>query len=184
MQDTLKRYLRLTPYFVSAAIIGALVFAWVPVLTGRNDIAAILGDKIVTAGRYPQNYASVIGWTLHIVISLAYVKLYALLVSLPGFPQASPAGIGPRALASLVTAAAIGWLATWLANPAISATVSLLSGQGWPAELAPVYGKLGLPLWNHLGFFAIAWLVVVMLPALLEPDQTRADAAAGSAAVA
>ncbi|WP_296899522.1 hypothetical protein [Thiohalocapsa sp.] len=170
MKDTLNRFLQLTPYFLSAAIIGALVFAWVPVLAGRSDIADILGRKIVEAGGYPDNAASVIGWTLHIAIAVAYVKVYAFLIALPGFPRDS----GPRLPAGLVVAVIVGWLTTWLANPAISVAVSLLSGQGWPAELAPVYFKLGLPLWNHLGFFAIAWLVVVVVPALVQPaGQTR-----------
>jgi hypothetical protein len=136
----------------------------VPVLTGRADIADILGRKIVEAGGYGDNYASVIGWTLHIVIAVAYVKVYALLVSLPVFPTRT----GPRVLAGLIAAIVVGWLTTWLSNPAISVAISVLSGQGWPAELAPVYYKLGLPLWNHLGFFAITWLIVVVLPTLLQ----------------
>jgi hypothetical protein len=181
MQQTLNRYLQLTPYFLSAAIVGALVFAWVPVLTGRSDIADILGRKIVEAGGYGDNYASVIGWTLHIIISVAYAKLYALLVSAPGFPQSLSKEAGARILAGLVAAVIIGWLTTWLSNPAISVAISLLSGQGWPAELAPIYFKLGLPLWNHLGFFLIAWLIIVVIPLLV---QSILPAAAGAAATA
>jgi hypothetical protein len=167
MHDTLTRYLRLMPFVLSAAIVGALVFAWVPVLTGRNDIAAIIGRKIVEAGAYPQNAASVIGWTLHIVISIAYAKLYAVIVSLPGFPRQAGSKTAPRIMAGLIVAIVVAVLATWIAGPAISATVSLAAGQGWPATLPAASLKLGLPLWNHLGFFAIVWLIVVVLPTWL-----------------
>jgi hypothetical protein len=177
----LNRFLDLTPFFLTAAIVGALVFAWVPVFTGRPDIADIIGRKIVEAGGYADNYASVIGWTLHIAIAIAYVKLYALVVSFPGFPQTDHNGPKVRLVTGLVAALVIGWLTTVISNPAISATISLASGQGWPATLAAPYLKLGLPLWNHLGFFAITWLIVVLIPTL----GSRAErATAGSAAPA
>jgi hypothetical protein len=159
------------------------MFAWVPVLMGKSDIATIIGGKIVEAGGYPENRASVIGWTLHIVIAIAYVKLYALVVSLPGFPQVARAGLKARLVAGLIAALVIGWLTTAMANPAISATISLASGQGWPAELASPYLKLGLPLWNHLGFFAITWLIVVVTPSLIALGSPAERAVSRPAAV-
>ena len=46
-----------------------------------------------------------------------------------------------------------------IAPPAISVTISQLGGQRWPAELFPLNFEVSLPLWNHLLFFLLNWLL-------------------------
>jgi hypothetical protein len=38
-------------------------------------------------------------------------------------------------------------------------TISQLGGQRWPAELFPLNFEVSLPLWNHLLFFLLNWLL-------------------------
>lgn len=51
-----------------------------------------------------------------------------------------------------------------VAPPAISVTISVLAGRGWPSELFPLNTELGLPFWNHVAFFAFNWVVQALGP--------------------
>jgi hypothetical protein len=51
-----------------------------------------------------------------------------------------------------------------IAPPAISVTINVLSGEGWPRELFPLNFELGLPLANHLLFFLLNWIVQALGP--------------------
>ncbi|MBI3626093.1 MAG: hypothetical protein HY215_08115 [Candidatus Rokubacteria bacterium] len=63
-------------------------------------------------------------------------------------------------------AAALGWIATLLTDPAITITISVLSRQGFPAELPGLNTDIDLPLYNHLLFFGVVWVFTTLLPVL------------------
>lgn len=98
---------------------------------------------------------------IHLGVSLSYAFLFVIALLL------KPMGFVIRASVTLVVAVGLGYLTTLIAPPAISVTVSLLSGQGWPRQLFPLNAELGLPFWNHEGFFALNWGIQVVGPGLL-----------------
>jgi len=53
-----------------------------------------------------------------------------------------------------------------LTTPAIAVTISLLSRQGFPAELPGLNTDVDLPLYNHLLFFGVVWVFTTLLPVL------------------
>lgn len=132
-------------------VAGSVVFWLVQVLTGGPTITEFLGQQI---GGYPPASAPVIGWAVHLGVSLTYAALVGIVVAcLPEMPRAMSAGIGAA------VAVVLGWSTALIAPPAISVTISMLGRQGWPSELFPVNTELGLPLWNHIGFFVVNWIV-------------------------
>jgi hypothetical protein len=136
------------------AIAGSLLFWLAQTLTGGPTITKFMGQQIVAAGGYPAAWTTLIGWAVHLGVSLAYAALVAVLVAfLRRLPRAPALGIG------LLAALTLGWMAALIAPPAISITISLLGRQGWPVELFPLNTELGLPLWNHLAFFTLNWLL-------------------------
>ncbi len=135
-------------------IAGSLLFWLVQTLTGGPTITEFMGQQIVAAGGYPPAWTTLIGWAVHFGVSLAYAGLVAVLIAfLQCLPGTAAFGIG------LVATLTLGWLTALVAPPAISITISLLGRQGWPPELFPLNTELGLPLWNHLAFFALNWLI-------------------------
>ncbi len=135
-------------------IVGSLLFWLVQALTGGPTITEFMGQQIAAAGGYPAAWTTLIGWAVHLGVSLAYAALVGVLVALlQWLPRAAALGIG------LVAVLIAGWLTAMIAPPAIGITISLLGRQGWPPEFFPLNTELGLPLWNHLAFFALNWLI-------------------------
>ncbi|MEM6365769.1 MAG: hypothetical protein AAF745_15170 [Planctomycetota bacterium] len=168
-----------TPYLLTIAGLGGLAFVWVQVLAGTTNIATFVGQRIVETGGYDSSLASPIGWTVHLAIALQYAVAFAAVLALPIWPRRNLA----RGVAQIVAAVAIGFVATWVANPAISVTVSVLGGAGWPESLYPVNTKFGVPLWNHIGFFIATLAITDWLPTRLEKGSGLFSVASGERSV-
>jgi hypothetical protein len=147
--------------WVVAGILGSIVFWLFQTLTGPSSIPQFMGQQIVTQGGYPESLTTLIGWGVHLGVSLGYSLLFAVIMLIP-FSR-SPGG---RVIVGLVIAGALGWVTTLSTAPAITATISVLSGKGFPAELPGLNTGLGLPFWNHELFFATVWLVYLVVPCL------------------
>lgn len=151
--------------WLAAGIIGSVSFWLFQVFTGPGTITRFMGAQIVAQGGYPENLTAPIGWGVHLGVSLGYSFLFAVIIA---FFQAL--SVGGRLILGLVVAAAMGWITTLLTAPAIAAAISLLSGKGFPASLPPLNTAYGPPFWNHMLFFAVVWLVYLLLPALGRKD--------------
>lgn len=151
-----QRFLAGAAWLVSG-IAGALVFWLVQVVAGEGTIPQFMGEQIASTGGYAPFLAPALGWAVHLGVSLAYAGLFGIIAAL-----FTPASLPARAAATLVLALGLGWVTALIAPPAISITISVLSGQGWPSELFPVNTEIGLPLWNHLLFFVLCWLIQVL----------------------
>ena len=126
-----------------------------------------MGRQIVDQGGYSESLAGVIGPGIHFAVSLTYATLYAFLSRQPVMPAAR----GARWMAGLLLALLLGWLTTLATAPAIAVTISVLAGKGWPAALPGLNTSLGFAFGNHLGFFAICWLLTLVLPDVLRGDR-------------
>lgn len=144
-----------------AGVAGSLCFWQVQVLTGGPTITEFMGEQIATEGGYPAGLAPLIGWGVHLGVSLSYALLFALLLA--AVPTTSPAA---TSAIGVLLAAALGWITALLTTPAIAVTISVLSRKGFPAELPPLNTDVDLPLYNHLLFFGVVWLVTALVPAL------------------
>ncbi|MBI2880412.1 MAG: hypothetical protein HYY21_02430 [Candidatus Tectomicrobia bacterium] len=140
--------------FVVGGVLGAIEFWAIQKAVLGFTIPAFMGGQIVAQGGYPQSLATPIGWAVHLGVSLAYAFLLVAVLLIP-FSRSSAA----RAVAGLVIALLLGWVTTLLTSPAIAATISLLSGKGFPSSLPPLNTGLGAPFWIHLAFFATVWAV-------------------------
>ena len=173
--ETVARVRARLPWVLLMTIVGGLVFVWVQVLTNTKDIATFIGGRIVEAGDYPATYAAPIGWTTHFAISFIYALAFAVISCLPVLPKKNP----QLWVVGLVLAIATGWVTTWIADPAISFTIALLAGRGWPDEIYPLHLKIDVPLFNHLLYFVLALLLVGCLPEWLKSvDETKAGRSA------
>jgi hypothetical protein len=144
-----------------AAIVGSLAFWLFQVLTGGVTIPQYLGDQIAGRGGYPLTLAPLIGWGVHLGVSLSYAFLFAVLATLlPPKPLGRSLGL------SLVLAGLLGWITTLVTAPAIAVTINLLSRKGFPAQLPGLNTDIDLPLYNHLLFFGVIWTLTVLIPAL------------------
>ena len=144
-----------------AAIVGSLAFWLFQVLTGGVTIPQYLGDQIAGRGGYPLTLAPLIGWGVHLGVSLSYAFLFAVLATLlPPKPLGRSLGL------SLVLAGLLGWITTLVTAPAIAVTINLLSRKGFPAQLPGLNTDIDLPLYNHLFFFGVIWTLTVLIPAL------------------
>lgn len=148
------------PLILASASVGGLGFVWVQVLTGSTNIAEFIGSKIVETGGYSPALASPIGWSIHMAIAVQYAIGFAVLMALLPFRGASAA----RVFVGVSAAIAVGFVGTWVANPAISITISLFGGAGIPETLFPVNWSFGVPLYNHLGFFLLTVAITDWLP--------------------
>ncbi len=144
-----------------AGAAGSLSFWLFQVLTGGGTITQFMGEQIATQGGYPMRLAPLIGWAVHLGVSLSYSLLFAGLLAL--IPTKSS---GARLGAGLVLGAVLGWIATLLTAPAITITISVLSRHGLPAEVPPLNTDIDLPLYNHLLFFGVVWMITALVPAL------------------
>ena len=144
-----------------AAVVGSLAFWLFQVLTGGVTIPQYLGDQIAGQGGYPLTLAPLIGWGVHLGVSLSYAFLFAVLATLlPPKPLGRSLGL------SLVLAGLFGWITTLVTAPAIAVTINLLSRKGFPAQLPGLNTDIDLPLYNHLFFFGVIWTLTVLIPAL------------------
>lgn len=146
-----------TPRFIRTAtaggLLGAAVFWLYQIAFQGGTITAFIGGQIVSQGKYPLP-PSLVGWAVHLGVSLSYAGLLALILQ---FPFSSSEKV--RRGASLAIALALGWATTKIAPPAIQITISLLSRKGFPSPLWELNEGAGHPLWNHLLFFALVWAV-------------------------
>lgn len=142
-----------------AGVAGSFAFWYFQVLTTGVTITQFMGEQIVTEGGYPEVLVPFIGWGVHLAVSLSYALLFALIFA--AIPLESAGGL---LVAGVVLAGLLGWIATLLTAPAIAATISLLSGHGFPAELPALNTEVDLPLYNHLLFFGVVWVVTALLP--------------------
>jgi hypothetical protein len=144
-----------------AGVVGSLVFWLFQVLSSGFTIPQYMGEQIAVQGGYPRTLAPLIGWGVHLGVSLSYALLFAVLAAV--LSAKSP---GRTLGLSLVLAALLGWITTLVTAPAIAVTINVLSRKGFPAELPGLNTDLGLPLYNHLLFFAVVWMVTVLVPTL------------------
>jgi hypothetical protein len=147
--------------WIIAAVAGAIAFWVVQLLMGPATITEFMGRQIVSRGRYPASLALPIGWGVHLGVSLAYSLFFAIVMLVP-----LSRSEGSRVVVGLILAALLGWISTLLTAPAIAATISVLSGHGFPASLPALNTSLGLPLWNHMLFFGVVWLIYLYIPHL------------------
>jgi hypothetical protein len=142
-----------------AGAAGSLVFWLFQVLTTGVTIPQYVGVQVASQGGYPIAWAPVIGWAVHLGVSLAYSFLFAaLMAAVPTTSSGSRLGIG------IVLALVLGWITTLATAPAIAATVSILSRQGFPAELPGLNTEIDLPLYNHILFFGVVWVFTTLVP--------------------
>ncbi|MCH6545823.1 MAG: hypothetical protein IH796_07455 [Deltaproteobacteria bacterium] len=142
-----------------AGLAGAIVFWLFQFVTGPSTITAFMGQQIVTQGGYTASWTVPIGWGIHLGVSLAYSFLFALIM-LPLFVLAERIQL----VLGLVIGAALGWVATLITVPAITVTISVLGGKGFPANLPGLNTAYGLPFWNHMLFFVVVWLIYLFIP--------------------
>ncbi len=143
--------------WLTAGVAGSLFFWLFQVLTGGGTITQFMGEQIATQGGYPMGLAPLIGWGVHVGVSLSYALLFAVIMSvIPTKSSGATLGTG------LVLAAVLGWVTTLLTSPAITVTISVLSRHGFPAELPGLNTDVDLPLYNHLLFFGVVWVVTAL----------------------
>jgi hypothetical protein len=148
-------------WWLVAGLAGAIVFWLFQVLTGPSTIPDFIGEQIVAQGGYLKGLTLPIGWGVHLGVSLGYALLFAALVGIPW-----SASQGARLAIGLAVAAVLGWVTTLLTVPAITVTISLLSGRGFPRELPGLNTSFGLPFWNHMLFFGVIWTLYLLIPQL------------------
>ena len=148
--------------WLASAVSGAILFWLVQTLSGGPTIPDFMGEQIVAGGDYPRTLAAAIGWAVHLGVSLSYALLVAVIAV-----ALTRLSFRVAALVSLVAVLVLAWVTALIAPPAISVTISLLTGQGWPQELFPLNTELGMPFWNHVSFFLLGWIVQVIGPRVL-----------------
>lgn len=153
-------------WWLIAALGGSVLFWLVQAADGSGTITAFMGTRIVEAGEYPAALAPVIGWAVHLGVSLSYAFLAGIVAWLAsGAPRW--AGL-PGAVAA---ASLLGWLTTVIAPPAIGVTIALLGEGRWPEAFFPLNFEVGLPLWNHVLFFLATTLTQLLGPELTRPGR-------------
>jgi len=150
-------------WWLAAGFVGALEFLLFQVLTGPSTITEYMGQQIVAQGGYPGWMTIPIGWGVHLWVSYSYSLLFAVIMLIP-FSRSRAVQL----VVGLIIGALLGWITTLLTVPAITVTVSALSGQGFPAELPGFNTSFGLPFWNHMIFFGAVWVVYLLIPTLLK----------------
>lgn len=160
LASTLKS---LMPGIVAAAVLGAVAFVVAQKLAGfPQTIRQFMGTSIVSKGGYPESMAGIIGWGVHLGVSLSYAALFALTAQLTVGSAARPVRWGVSAVIALV----LGVVSTLITAPAIAITIGILSGSGLPDPLPALNTGWGFVFWNHVAFFAIAWAIIIALPDL------------------
>jgi hypothetical protein len=147
--------------WLMAGVVGSLAFWLFQRLTTGFTIPQYIGEQVATQGGYPIAWAPLIGWAVHLGVSLAYSFLFAALMALLAATSS-----GPRLGIGIILVLVLGWVTTLATAPAITATVSILSGQGFPAELPGLNTDVDLPLYNHILFFGVVWVFTALVPVL------------------
>ena len=156
---------RQIPWVIVASIVGALVFVLVQRMAGFSiHIGQYIGSQIVEQGGYDPSLKELFGWGIHYGVSLSYAGLFAAVTMMPDFPRAWSL---VRWLQALAVAALLGWVTTLITEPAIVTTISVFAGKGWPEQLPGLNTRLGLPFWNHMGFFGICFVFITLIPDIL-----------------
>jgi hypothetical protein len=160
-----------SPWILAAALVGAGAFVLAQVLGGfPTHIADFMGAQVVSRGGYSESLQGVIGWGVHLGVSIGYATLFAALALLPFVSQRRP----ERWAHGLALAGVLAVGSTLLTVPAISITVSVLAGQGLPGELPGLNATWGFVLWNHVAFFVICWALILVVPDLLSDREPPA----------
>lgn len=159
--SAVQRIIRQIPWILLASVVGAVVFEVVQKIVFGGTISQFIGSTVVEQGGYSPSLQVLIGWGVHLGVSISYAALFGVIVAF------FPANLGVRWILALILAAVLGKLTTLITQPAIAVTISVLAGQGLPAELPPLNTEGGLPLWNHMGFFGICFLFITLVPDLL-----------------
>lgn len=147
--------------WLSAGVAGSLSFWYFQVLSSGITITQFMGEQIATEGGYPKVLMPFIGWGVHLVVSLSYALLFAVIMAAIRVESA-----GTLLVSGLVLAGLLSWVTTLLTAPAIALTIGVLSGQGFPAELPGLNTEVDLPLYNHLLFFGVVWVFTTLIPVL------------------
>jgi hypothetical protein len=116
--------------WLSAGVAGSITFWLFQVFTTGFTIPQFMGQQIVQQGGYPAALAPFVGWGVHLGVSLSYALLFAVIIAVLPLKAA-----GARLAIGVVLAVVLGWVTTLLTSPAITVTINVLSGQGFPAEL-------------------------------------------------
>lgn len=142
-------------------VVGAIAFDVAQRLEGfSTTIPAFMGEAIVRRGGYPDGLQTLIGWGVHLGVSVFYCALFAI----TAWVLFGRMDRKKRRIFSGLLAIVLGIATTLITAPAIATTISLLSGNGLPDRLPGLNTGWGWPGWNHLLFFGIAWIgTVVML---------------------
>ncbi|MEN8145041.1 MAG: hypothetical protein ABFS14_08840 [Gemmatimonadota bacterium] len=163
MSDTKSGLGGLIKKSVLAGVAGAIVFVLAQVIAGYpQHIAEFMGGQLTSRGPLPESMALVFGWAIHLVIAIGYAALFGALLASPMLR--SPAG-GVRFIPSVGLALVLGYVTGVIAPPAIAATLGILTGEGLPATIPPPNWAFGFAIWNHIGFFIICLLMLVVIPA-------------------
>ncbi len=146
--------------WVWAGVVGSVVFWLFQVLTTGVTIPQFMGQQIAAEGHYPVALGPLIGWGVHLGVSMTYALLFAVLVAL-----VPTTAIAATLAGGVLLALILGWLTTLLTAPAIAVTISLLSRQGLPGQVPGLNTDIDLPLYNHLLFFGVVWVITAAIPA-------------------
>ncbi len=161
-----NRFLDETIWATMAALVGGTVFIQAQNMAGFSpNIVDYIGQEIVRRAGQDRSLTSIIGWSIHYGVSFIYASLYGIITTMAFFPT----GRFTRPLGGLILIAVLGWLATLITAPAIALTIALFARDGLPWPFPALNTDLGFVLWNHLGFFGIAFLFhIVIRDALVE----------------
>ncbi|MEE9208770.1 MAG: hypothetical protein V3U67_10460 [Gemmatimonadota bacterium] len=164
---------------IAAGVAGAIVFVLAQEIAGYpQNIAEFMGNQLTSRGPLPESMSLVFGWAIHVTIAIGYAALFGAAVASPMLR--SPAG-GVRFIPAVVLALVLGYVAGVIAPPAISATLGLLTGEGLPAALPLLNLSFGFAIWNHIGFFIVCLLVLVIIPASRAGSRRGGSAASSEA---
>ncbi len=138
---------------IAGGLLGSIVFWFYQMKLQGATISGFIGAQVVRQGGYDLSPA-VVGWGVHLWVSLSYAFLLALILW-----ALSPLPLALGRAAGLAVALVLGGITTLIAAPAIQITISLLAGKGIPAKLWLLNPLKGHILWNHLLFFALIWAI-------------------------
>ena len=162
-----NRLLDETIWATLAALVGGTVFIQAQNMAGFSpNIAEYMGQQIVSRAGQERGLTGAIGWSIHYAVAFIYASLYGIITTMSFFPT----GRFSRLLGGLILATGLGWLTTLITPPAIVLVIAIFAREGglpWP--FPALNTDVGFVLWNHLGFFGIAFLFhIVIRDALVE----------------
>jgi len=138
---------------VAGGVAGSIIFWLYQISFQGNSITAFIGAQIVRQGGYALP-PGLVGWGVHLGVSLSYALLLALLMAVPFSPSAVR-----RRGTGLAAALILGWATNKIAPPAIQVTIGVLSGKGFISPTWPLNPSWNHPFYNHVLFFVAVWLI-------------------------